>query len=272
MTTYDTPGPVTLRLSIAAGAIEVRTVDGSQTTVQVDAHGVRPDALSNVREEIRPAAGGGHEVIVEAPRSRGFALGRDASYLVTVSAPHGADLRARTASGEVSAQGRLGEAAVNTASGDVELDEVDGSVSVKTASGDVRVEDAGGDVTVRTVSGDARIGRAGGSAEVAVVSGDVEIGESGPTEVNSVSGDVAVGELTGGDARFRSVSGQMTIGVRSGLRLWLDVSSRSGSTVSELDPEDPAGGSGGVQLELRATSVSGDIRIVRGRSRAATSA
>src|SRR6266571_2865637 len=160
-------------------------------------------------------AGGGHEVIVEAPRSRGFVLGRDASYLVTVSAPHGADLRARTASGEVSAQGRLGEAAVNTASGDVELDEVDGSVSVKTASGDVRVEDAGGDVTVRTVSGDARIGRAGGSAEIAVVSGDVEIGESGPTEVNSVSGDVAVGELTGGDARFRSVSGQMTIGVRS---------------------------------------------------------
>ena len=109
MTTYDTPGPVTLRLSIAAGAIEVRTVDGSQTTVQVDAHGGRSDALDDVREEIRPAAGGGHEVIVEAPRSRGFALGRSASYLVTVSAPHGADLHARTASGEVNARGRLGQ-------------------------------------------------------------------------------------------------------------------------------------------------------------------
>ena len=52
--------------------------------------------------------------------------------------------------------------------------------------------------------------------------------------------------------------------VRDGLALWIDAQSVSGSVTSDLDVGGDEGeAEGGVRVELRARSVSGDIRITR---------
>ena len=71
-------------------------------------------------------------------------------------------------------------------------------------------------------------------------------------------GSVAVGSTT-----VRSVSGDVEIGVARGTRVYLDIGSTTGDTVSELDMSDGASGRGGADLELQVGTVSGDIRIVR---------
>jgi DUF4097 and DUF4098 domain-containing protein YvlB len=119
-------------------------------------------------------------------------------------------------------------------------------VNVKSASGDVSVRTVGGTATVSTVSGDARLGETQGLASV-----------------TSVSGDVELDAVTAG-ARLNSVSGDLHVGARRGLSLWIDAQSVSGSVTSDLEVGGAEGeGEGGAQVELRARSVSGDIRITR---------
>jgi hypothetical protein len=62
---------------------------------------------------------------------------------------------------------------------------------------------------------------------------------------------------------LRSVSGDAEIGMRPGLRLWIDASSLSGSMTSELDVSDTPPDDDAPLVELRAKSVSGDLRIRR---------
>jgi len=54
----------------------------------------------------------------------------------------------------------------------------------------------------------------------------------------------------------------ITLGVAAGARVWMDVSSMSGTTESDLEP-DEAGAVGEVDLRIKANSASGDIRLQR---------
>ncbi len=60
----------------------------------------------------------------------------------------------------------------------------------------------------------------------------------------------------------QSVSGDIRIGVRPGVRVWIDAASRSGDVTSELEVRDGQAAEGPV-AELRLQSLSGDISIVR---------
>jgi hypothetical protein len=55
----------------------------------------------------------------------------------------------------------------------------------------------------------------------------------------------------------------MHVGIRPGSSLWLDVKSVSGDTSSDLAVGDTPPEGDGPLVELRATAMSGDIRIVR---------
>jgi len=115
-----------------------------------------------------------------------------------------------------------------TASGDIELEIVRGPLSVNSASGDVTIGEAYDNVTANTVSGDQEHG--------AVMRGKVS--------AHSVSGDV-------------------TIGVRRGSKVYLDCNTVSGDTSSELELTTDAPDGDGPLVEIRAKTVSGDIRITR---------
>jgi hypothetical protein len=65
-----------------------------------------------------------------------------------------------------------------------------------------------------------------------------------------------------GSVTLKSVSGDMHVGIRRGSGVWLDVKSVSGDTSSELAVDDTPPEGDGPLVELRATAMSGDIRIV----------
>lgn len=265
MTRFETPGAVRLRVALGAGEVSIET--GEEPEVVVDVLPLRDDkasreAAAETRVEHREV-GGGHELAVEVPK-RGFAKGRDASIAVRIRCPHGADLVLSAASADVDARGRLGTVYVKSASGDLALQVVEGSLGASTASGDVTVAEVLGAAKVKTASGDVEVKRAGGDLDAALVSGDLTVGEAlGAVVVSTVSGDVRVGEAGGGSIELKSVSGDIEIGMRPGLRLWIDANSLSGSMMSELAITDTKPADDAPLVELRAKSVSGDVRIRR---------
>jgi DUF4097 and DUF4098 domain-containing protein YvlB len=268
---FETPGKVALKIGIGGGEVSVTTDDVTETTVEVEA--LRDDdatheAIGAMTIEARER-GGGYEVVVEAPkRSHGWlaGLGRGPKIGVRVRCPHGADLRVNTSSADVEADGRYGDVEANTASGDLTFETVSGSFKANSASGDVSVHEVGAAGAIKTASGDARVGRAHGPLSVNLVSGDIELGHAfDRIAIASVSGDQEIGAIRGGEeAKVQSVSGDIHVGIAPGLRLWIDGSSVSGSIRSELELEDgPAPGEEGPVVELKARTVSGDVRIVR---------
>jgi hypothetical protein len=60
-----------------------------------------------------------------------------------------------------------------------------------------------------------------------------------------------------------SVSGDVTIGVRRGSKVYLDCNTVSGDTTSELELTSDAPAGDGPLVEIRAKTVSGDITITR---------
>ena len=81
--------------------------------------------------------------------------------------------------------------------------------------------------------------------------------------VQTASGDQSIGSVTSGRVTMQSASGDQQVGIARGSRVRLDVRTMSGDASSELEVQDtpPAGDS--PMVELRAASMSGDIRITR---------
>jgi len=112
--------------------------------------------------------------------------------------------------------------------------------------------------------------RDGGAVSGKTASGDVTLGTvRGSVQLTTVSGDVDIASVASGSTTVRTVSGDVEVGVARGTRVYLDLGSTSGDTVSELDMAEAAGNGGGADLELQVGTISGDIRVVRATSRPA---
>jgi DUF4097 and DUF4098 domain-containing protein YvlB len=250
---FTTPEPPRLHFGLPAGRIEVETADVVETTVEVEA--IRGD-IEDIKVEQH-----GREIVVET-RKKFF--GREHEYLVRVRAPFGSHVDANTASAAFQATGRLGELEVNSASGDIQVDDVEREAKIRCASGDVQVGTVGGRVEVNTASGDVQIGsvRAGGTIRSA--SGDVQIDEAArQTKLNTASGDLQIGSIAEGSIDVKSASGDVRIGVQQGSRLHVDARSLSGETTSEVELGGVELATTGPLVEVKGTTMSGDIRIVR---------
>src|SRR3954449_7893399 len=90
------------------------------------------------------------------------------------------------------------------------------SAMVGVVSADAIVAGLGGDVTVRCVSGDVTLDRTGGDVEVQTVSGDVELRDvAGAISLTTVSGGMTVVDGRPPSVRAKSVSGDVTLDLRS---------------------------------------------------------
>jgi len=261
--TFDVEGPVELEVRLASGEIEVDPTLAGRVEVELTAH---DDDSRQLIEEARVELSGSR-VIVDIPQRRGFSLGMvfgRTGISCRIRCPERSDVSARTKSADFQARGALGGLNVQTASGDVEAVHVDGGVNVKSASGDVRIESIGGGLNVNTASGDVSVGSAHGHVNVATVSGDIEIDAAyGNVSANTVSGDQHHHAVMAGNVSAHSVSGDVTIGVRRGSTAYLDCNTVSGDTSSELDMTGDAPAGDGPFVEIRAKTVSGDIRIAK---------
>jgi DUF4097 and DUF4098 domain-containing protein YvlB len=116
------------------------------------------------------------------------------------------------------------------------------------------------------VSGDSMLERVGGRLRVNSVSGDVTVREAKEgVKVESVSGDVRLESVESGDVELNSISGDLQVGIRRGSRLAVDANAVSGDLRSDIDLESDAGAAGddGPLVDLRARTISGDLRITR---------
>jgi DUF4097 and DUF4098 domain-containing protein YvlB len=258
-TTYDVTGSLHLRVRMRSGDVQLGVAETSSATVQVI-----DDRDHEVTVEHQVGVDGTTTIEVRQ-RKEGWGFGnRDVR--VAISVPQGTVADVSTGSGDVRTEGALAGLTLQSGSGDATIDVVTGSTRVKNASGDLRVRRIDGPLTASTASGEIHVETVGGAFEARTASGDIQVGMAvGPTSAMSASGDLTIGAAHG-DVSLRSVSGDIAIGVPPGTRVWFDVSSTSGDAVSELDPDEPGGG-GEAAFEIRAASVSGDIRIHRAPSR-----
>jgi len=246
---FHTPLPLTLDIAIPAGEIEVETVDGEQSTVEVSGD-------ENLLENLEVRQDGDRVVVALRGKSKfGFVVQfgshvfGNAGIDVRARIPHAASVKIKTASSDMDLAGRFQEIDVNGVSGDLRIrGEVAEDVKVKTVSGDVELEHVGRDLSVQSVSGDVRAARIGGTADL-----------------KSVSGDMRLEALVSGEARFTSVSGDVEIGIAQGSLLDVDAGSTSGDLSSEVPlasgPVDEAGD--GPTVVLRGKTISGDVRVFR---------
>ena len=259
--TFDTPNTLQLEVKIPAGGIVVHATDTSVTRLEIRGEHDADD----FRIACEKVHAGGHRLTIEYRGKRFGWRGTDLSVELTV--PAGTDVAAQTGSAELEVTGSIGRLTFGSASGNCRFDRVDRDVSVKTASGDLSGTDTGGRFTFHSASGDARMGEAAGDIVARTASGDVSLGAvGGSVEVSTVSGDVSVGALRTGRASIKSVSGDVEIGISRGTRVYLDLGSTSGETVSELNMADGDSDGGPADLELRVGTVSGDVRVFRAAS------
>jgi hypothetical protein len=271
MQSFHTPGPVALRLRVPAGEIEIETHDAEETTVEI--RPLRNDdatlaAVEETRIDARGRPSGGHEVRVDVPEGGstgrfGFLFSRSPEVAVIVRCPHHAELNVKTRSADLVVRGRVGNTEVESTSGDTAIGEVDGSARVHAVSGDIQIVRVGGSCELQTVSGDIHLEAGNGPAALQSVSGDLWLREpGGSVNFNTVSGDQLVENAGEGHVTSQSVSGDVRIGVRPGVSVWIDAASRSGDVTSELDVAE-APSAAGMVTELRIQTLSGDVSIVR---------
>jgi DUF4097 and DUF4098 domain-containing protein YvlB len=258
--TFETPGSLTLDVRVPSGEIELETVEGTETVVEVSGS---PELEEEARIEMRPKRDG-HEVSVIIEKRSGLFRAFREDCRVRVASPPGADVEVSTASADVDARGDFGAAQINTASGDVEFEHLAGEAQVNSASGDVKLARVDGSLTVNTASGDLEVGRLQGEGKVRAASGDVSIDEADSSlKVQTASGDVDVESVREGDVVLQTASGDIEVGIKQGSKLWIDAKSMSGETSSELEIGDAPTDGEGPMVEVRATAMSGDIKVKR---------
>jgi hypothetical protein len=258
--THD--GPIEANVRIGSGDLLVTAEPTSTVSVVV--------AASDSSDASRSAAA--HTTVdftdgrlrVETPESGGGWLFRRSGQLrIEIRVPLDSHLRASTGSADVRVDGQLGSADLNTGSGDTYVANTSGDLTIKTGSGDLRADNVGGELRVNSGSGDVTVRRAHGTVTVMTASGDVQIDDPRMSvTAQTASGDVRLRAVRSGDIRTNTASGDVSVGVPIGTRVWLDLNTVSGSTRSNLDMS-AAPIEGGTQVSLRLQTVSGDIAVSR---------
>jgi len=261
--TFDTPDGLELALRIPAGSIRIRTEETGETRLDLKGERDEDDFLISLDD-----VGARRRRLTVEYRKRGIGFGWGSGDVqVELTVPTGAQVGVETGSADLEVSGPIGSLDVKSGSGDCRFGSVDGDVAVKTASGDVVGDTVTGRLTATTASGDARVRSVEGALVGHSASGDFAIGAAGSARITTASGDVEIGAVRSGDTTIRSVSGDVEVGIPRGTRVYLDLASTSGSTVSDLDMSGD-GGDAGAHLELHVSTVSGDIRVVRAAAEA----
>ena len=236
-----------LDIRVPVGIIEVRVGDAGIVQLSLESAAAADFEITAV----------GDRVTVRHP-SRWSMRGRSCRLQVTV--PAGTDVSVDAASAEVRLTGHFGVVRAHTASGDIDVESAL-RLEVATASGDIAVGDIAGDAAVSSISGGCRVKRIGARLEATITSGDLRADRiEGDLKVGTTSGSTHIGHCGGSEIVIRSISGDVRLGLPTGIRVDADIATVSGR-VHLPEPSPTPGERRPVCLKLK--TVSGDIRIER---------
>ena len=259
-------GPVELDLGTGGGGITVRLVDepGVHVEIRHDPAAASPWAqgvtnlMSWVSSQFGSQLGGqfgetvpeGSSAEAEAVRQTrvDFTAGRlvvrtpkeiqlrNVPVVVSVQAPVGSHVEARSSSGDITVNGGAGRLNLHTGSGRISADQAEDKVQVDTGSGTVRLGPMAAGVRAKTGSGDVEVTAIGAPSTVVTGSGDVWLGAvTGDVLARTGSGRVTIANAASGELELHTGSGAIHVGVRKGSPAEVDLSSGSGEARSDLD-------------------------------------
>jgi len=262
MPEFPAAGPILATVRISTG--DLRIVAEQRDTVTVEVRpGAGSDAARSAADETLVEMVG-DQLTIETPQARGFVIRRNAPVNIIARVPLDSRLMLRSASADITCDGRFGDSDINSASGDLLIDHIAGDLQRHSASGDMRFTRIDGRLTTDAASGDIRGRSVGGDLSVKTASGDIAIeAVGGDARVGTASGDVTVGNVVAGTTRIHTASGDVRVGVAEGTPLWLDLNTISGDTRTDLPvtSETPAGATATLSLYVR--TASGDITVRR---------
>ncbi len=243
-----------LAIHLRDGELRLRAVDGEVVRIRdVNDHGLgEMFAIETGEGSLSLKSGRGLEIVV-GPRSIRGGHNRHTPEL-DIEVPRRASGVLEAASGDIEADGLIGDQSYRTASGDITMREVSGKVSVEAVSGDIDIVATGeAEVAVRSVSGDIGLRAARLSAvQLISTSGDMKVaGEligPGPFTLETMSGDGLFAPA--GDVRVEmtTVTGDLT-------------SDLEGKHQAERGRRAFTVGSNGPVVTFR--SMSGDLHLAR---------
>ncbi|MCB0956687.1 MAG: DUF4097 family beta strand repeat-containing protein [Ilumatobacteraceae bacterium] len=238
-----------LDVGVPSGSVEVRVGEAGWVQASLE---------SSAADDFEMSAAGDH-VTIRHP-SRWSMRGR--SCRLTVTVPSGCDVQIDAASATIRLVGSLGGARVRTASGDLTFDRLS-QLDATSASGDISGDTVEGDASLTAISGNCALRRVGGSLRAGLTSADLRVDAcDGDVTVGTTSGTTRIGHCGGSDISVRSVSGDVRLGLPSGIRVEADLSTVSGR--ARLPDAAPSTGERR-PVHLKVKTVSGDIRIERSR-------
>lgn len=248
---FNVDSGTSLDVYLTAGRVDIRQGEPGRVDVEVETN----DPRFTVEQR-------GNQIYISSDRESRWTSARNAAHVV-VKVPEGIDATISTAAANVDSTVRLGDIYIKSASADVELTEVNGG-NVKTATGDVEIGRVADYLKVSSASGDIIIGQCLGKAEFSAASGDIHIRDcDGPVKANCASGDVMLGRFAGDRASFKTMSGDVSVGVPAGTKIDLDVTTLSGELRLPDRPEGAEPVTPTRKMSIRAKLVSGDLILKR---------
>lgn len=285
---FECEGPIDIIVELGAGRADVSLIEGEAGARSGNAS-VRPDDTATTpwnaglggllswlgeqtgqfgpgelaTEAVRATVVeyGEGRLLVQAPRDMPL---RSVPLVVTITAPSGSTVTARSGSADVTVDGVAARLDVSTGSGDLRAQRCSGPAEVRTGSGDVRLGSVVGALRARTGSGGVDVVALDGAGTVHTGSGDVRIGAlSDDLSAKTGSGDLMIGNASAGELELTTGSGKLRVGISAGVLAEVDVSSGSGNARSELPFGDPPT-EGTARLRVRGRTGSGDALITSG--------
>jgi len=238
---------------IAVFSTDVSVVEGADGVIGVEVKGADREV------DLVDVVHTGDVVTVRERRGGRRWMGRGTSVRLTVPAPTA--VSAKTASGDLAFSVPISDAEIDAASGDVHLASLSGRGRIKAASGDITIGDVAGGIRISTASGDVRIDGIDGDGSIHTASGDITLGSVRDSiEIKTASGHVRVRRFSGGRLEGGTMSGDLDIGLVSGMFIDADIQTRSGRfrnlIPSSSEKREPL-----ISATMRLKTMSGDVTL-----------
>ncbi|MFC0435394.1 DUF4097 family beta strand repeat-containing protein [Kutzneria buriramensis] len=254
MPTFETPQPITARLSTAGARVRVTASERPDTVVTVEPVNRANQSHVKVAEKTKVNFADG-KLSVETVK----AGDKSGSVAITVGLPAGSRLVLSSAFSETRADGVFGNCQVEVASGQIQLDRVAalrgtlaagrvsighvaGSVEIDGVSAGVRIDEVEGPVRYHGTSGGVWIGRARSDVDLKAASGgsfDIDVAE-GSVTAEAATCPIRIGRITHGHADLRNAAGGIQVGIAEGTAADVDANSTKGPVRNSVPAQDNA--------------------------------
>lgn len=280
MPSFATPEPILADLEPVVGNIRIVAGDRTDTVVHVAPVDESNDSDVKAAAQTVVEFSGG-TLSVKAPKMRLLDFtSKTRSIDVTIELPAGSRVQGSTGLGDLHATGRLGACRYKSGAGHIQLDHT-GELNVHTATGNVVVEHVAGNADITTSSGRVHIGAlagtgvvknsngattissAGGVLRVRSANGDITVDRAEDSvEAKTANGSVRVLDAVRGTLTLETAMGGIEIGLREGSAAWLDVKTRFGRVINDMNATTSPGAATD-KVEVHANTSVGDITVHR---------